>query len=222
MQVSSLSIGLNYDFSQAKPFEDKKPIASALDVIKSAGSKHALDSCLDEEKSVKRQRNSKNIEFALQTIKYANGDEYIGYMQGGCRHGYGEIRYANGDSYKGEHKQGMVEGQGTYIWANQSQYEGEFRANKRAGKGTFTFANQDKYEGDYIDDRKHGLGILTYVSGSVYAGKFAHGLKHGKGRLKWISGNEFDGEFKFDKPFQGVFYLKAKLERVVMLNGHFC
>lgn len=53
-----------------------------------------------------------------------------------CR---GSIKYANGDRYVGEFENGEPSGQGTYTWSDGRKYVGEFRLGKRTGKGRMIY-----------------------------------------------------------------------------------
>eukprot|EP00984_Skeletonema_dohrnii_P002245 scaffold786_cov91-Skeletonema_dohrnii-CCMP3373.AAC.3 len=73
-----------------------------------------------------------------KTIKYHNGDTYIGQVDSsGRKNGQGILRMANGDVYKGQFKDGMLHGEGKYTWAEGGEYDGEWSNNKEHGKGIF-------------------------------------------------------------------------------------
>ena len=48
------------------------------------------------------------------SLKYVNGDEYIGDWKESKQHGYGTCTRANGDEYVGEWKAGKMHGHGTH------------------------------------------------------------------------------------------------------------
>ena len=86
--------------------------------------------------------------------KNDNGDQYIGQMEGGKRHGYGTLTAANGGKYVGEWKNGNQDGYGTYTWANGNKYVGEYKEGVRNGQGTHTLANGTIYHsGEWVNDK---------------------------------------------------------------------
>ena len=52
------------------------------------------------------------------SLKYVNGDVYVGELKESKHHGYGTYKWVNGDVYVGEWKEGKQHGQGTYKWVN--------------------------------------------------------------------------------------------------------
>ena len=85
--------------------------------------------------------------------KNDNGDQYIGQMEGGKRHGYGTYTFASGSKYVGEFKNGKFNGSGTKTWANGNKYVGEYKNNNQHGQGTFTNADGTIYHsGEWVND----------------------------------------------------------------------
>ena len=98
----------------------------------------------------------------MRTIKYKNGDVYVGYTVG---------------LFKPERW-----GEGTMTYARGGVYKGEWRNNVRHGKGTYTYANGDVYVG-YWNNDKMTNGRIDYKDGSYYEGEFSGGMRSGNGKL---------------------------------------
>ena len=62
------------------------------------------------------------------SLKYVNGDEYIGDWKDHKHHGHGTCTRANG-SYVGEWKDDKLRSQGTFTLANGDVYVGEWQEN---------------------------------------------------------------------------------------------
>jgi len=62
------------------------------------------------------------------------------------------IKYSNGDIYVGEVRENILNGQGTYTYFNGAKYVGGFVNGKRQGLGTFTFANGRVRDGLWEND----------------------------------------------------------------------
>ena len=59
------------------------------------------------------------LDFYNRTIKYQNGDVYVGDISGGCREGRGTMTFsATGDVYEGDFKNDAITGSGKYTYAN--------------------------------------------------------------------------------------------------------
>ena len=52
--------------------------------------------------------------YGQETIRYSNGDIYVGGIRNQSRSGYGTMNYANGDTHDGEWWEGQRSGYGTY------------------------------------------------------------------------------------------------------------
>jgi len=76
-------------------------------------------------------------------------------------HGQGTLRYANGDLYIGEWFQSQRSGQGTLNKANGDCYEGYWLNDKREGSGSFFYAASGKvFVGEWSDDQPRA-GVYT-------------------------------------------------------------
>jgi len=118
----------------------------------------------------------------IQTIKYSNGDEYIGELRDGMPHGYGELCYKDGERFIGYFEKGKrIEG--LHIFKNRDYYEGEFKNDDINGYGRYFYALNygDQYFGDFKNGKFHGGGMYYYANGDYYSGDFENGKFHGNG-----------------------------------------
>ena len=74
------------------------------------------------------------MDYLNKTIRYDNGDIYVGDISGVNRNGMGKMTFA----------------------ATGDVYEGMFLDDKMTGTGKMTYANGDIYEGALVDSKKHG------------------------------------------------------------------
>ena len=116
----------------------------------------------------------------IQTIKYSNGNEYIGELRDGMPHGYGELCYKNGERFIGYFKKGKrIEG--LHIFGTGDYYEGEFKNDDMNGYGRYFFNSNTRYFGDFKNGRFHGDGMYYFANGDFYFGDFKNGRFHGDG-----------------------------------------
>ena len=141
------------------------------------------------------------------TVKYSNGDIYIGKVISGQRQRKGKMFYADsnlfnpikhlqhreGDVYEGRWKNNLRNGQGKYTWATGEVYEGKWKDDQKHGKGTYTYSNGDTYIGRFRDDKPHGYGTYIYTNGDSFVGNWINGKRNGKG--SWISSKIVEGWF---------------------------
>jgi hypothetical protein len=83
----------------------------------------------------------------------ANGDKYVGQMNGGQGNGDGAHTYAHGDQYVGEFKIGSFEVDGTCTWANGDRDVGEFESGKKDGVGAYVLRNGVTKSWKWEDDQ---------------------------------------------------------------------
>ena len=94
---------------------------------------------------------SKNSKYGQGTMKWPNGDEYVGEWKDDRMYGQGTMTWANGDVYEGEWKDDIMNGQGAYIWANGDEYTGQWKDGEQDGQGTFASGNGEIYSGLFIN-----------------------------------------------------------------------
>ena len=74
--------------------------------------------------------------------------------------GFGTLKYADGDKYIGNWLDGKMHGQGTYVYGDGDKYEGEWKDDKRHGKGTITYRGHDGEVLEKYEVRSLGLPRL--------------------------------------------------------------
>jgi hypothetical protein len=109
------------------------------------------------------------------------------------------IRYPNGNIYVGRTRDGKMHGLGKYTWPDGSCYVGSFVDGFQEGKGTKTSASGMSYTGEWRRDKPHGEGEMHFPSGETYSGTFRAGLFHGEGTRVLPNGNVYRGQFELGK-----------------------
>ncbi len=148
------------------------------------------------------------LDYVEKTIRYSNGDIYVGDISQIYRHGKGKMTYyATKDTFEGDYQYDKMTGSGTYTFRNGDKYVGTFVDSKKHGRGVFTWANGSVYDGSFEDDLISGFGIFTLGSdGSRYEGNFKNGVKEGEGEFYFANGDYYKGQFKADKRTGNGFY----------------
>lgn len=109
-----------------------------------------------------------------RTNKSEDGTVFRGYSKS-AKHGQGTMKWPNGDEYVGEWKNDKMDGQGTMTWANGDLYEGAWKDDIMNGQGTYIWANGDEYTGTWINGEQDGQGTFTFADGEVLSGVFSNG-----------------------------------------------
>ena len=162
-----------------------------------------LDRPTSSKKKKRRKRKKKSSSLKKKVIPPFEG-LYEGETVDGLREGHGTVRWTNGDEYVGSFNAGYRSGQGKYVIEQQKRiYNGMWRRSKRHGKGKETFADASTYEGMYANDLFNGEGKRTTAAGT-YDGFFELGMKHGEGRMLWVEArSSYNGHWK-DGFFHGM------------------
>ena len=142
-----------------------------------------------------------------KTIKYPNGDVYIGEVNNGNkRHGKGKMTYKRaGMVYEGEWKNGLYYGKGKKTYGNGDWYKGGWKDGYQHGQGKYTYAHGSVYEGEFKNRARHGQGKMIYKNGDVYKGNWNCNKEHGQGTLHKKNGFIFTGITR-DKKLIGKFF----------------
>ena len=133
--------------------------------------------------------NAKGERHGKGTMKWANGDVYVGEFYQGSRQGAGTLHFADGSEYVGDWWNNYMHGSGTRRFLNGDVYVGDYRYSRREGSGRFYFTNGDLYYGNWKDDKMEGFGRYYYHSGQRFEGYFKDGKRSGKGKLQRTDGS---------------------------------
>lgn len=143
--------------------------------------------------------SSATLDYLNRTIRYDNGNVYVGDIKGIERNGTGTMSFAaTGDVYEGSFLNDKMTGTCVMTYANGDKYEGSMQDGKRHGRGVMTFANGSVYDGNYENDTMNGNGTFTWSSGATYTGSFENEMKSGKGIMTFANGDVYTGDFAMD------------------------
>ncbi len=95
------------------------------------------------------------------------------YGQKLVRHGQGTMKYDNGNVYIGEWHDDCFDGFGEYVWKDGRRFIGSFKKDKIEGRGVGMWPDGRKYEGEYKTDLAHGHGFVCLPNGQKFLGIFA-------------------------------------------------
>ena len=143
----------------------------------------------------------------FKTIKYPNGDVYIGPFENGKRNGKGVLRYFSNASYEGEFSKGLFHGFGVYI-CKKYKYEGYYHEGKKQGEGMQeNYDSNDLYRGSFKDDVYNGRGVLKRKIQSKIGkiieveekiiGEWLHGKLNGNCLIDYANRDSYEGQVKF-------------------------
>lgn len=139
------------------------------------------------------------LDYVNSTIRYDNGDVYVGQISGVNRNGNGKMTFAaTGDVYEGTFIDDKMTGVGKMTYANGDVYEGGMLDSKKHGEGRFQFSNGNVYDGWYVEDAMTGYGVFTWSSGACYEGYFENDIKQGQGKMTFANGDVYEGQFQND------------------------
>ncbi len=155
------------------------------------------------------------------TLKYPNGDHYVGYVEGQeeefAPEGKGKYTFSNGDVYEGEFECGFrIYGKMTY--ANGDVYEGHWSpieiceescnilgGEEKNGEGILHYANGDEYNGSWLNGKRHGQGIFTSLDQMcIYVGEWFNDQKHGEGKMIYANKTTKKGKWENDKLIEWI------------------
>ncbi|XP_029119304.1 phosphatidylinositol 4-phosphate 5-kinase 1 isoform X2 [Elaeis guineensis] len=129
----------------------------------------------------------------------ANGDVYVGNLDGLLPHGTGKYIWSDGTLYEGEWEKSKMTGRGRIYWPAGATYEGDICGGFLHGSGTFYGPGGSVYKGSWRMNIQHGMGTKTYPNSDIYEGLWREGLQEGIGRYTWSSGNTYIGNWKAGK-----------------------
>ena len=154
------------------------------------------------------------------TIKYPNGDVFVGIWDSAKETGSGNIYYAGGiaeactvdssntprplsrdfttKTYTSVVLGGVDFGPGTY--------RGQVVNHKRNGFGKLFMDSGDTIEGNWEHDQMQGKATLTSKAGGGYTGEWSMGLKHGEGTETSPNGATWKATWSWGiSPTEGVY-----------------
>lgn len=127
------------------------------------------------------------------TIKFSNGDIFIGTCLYNLNSGNGKMIYKNGDIYEGTinnncfvdgkmiHKNGIIR---KGIWKNNLLKYGEI-----------IFPNKKTVIGSHLDIDEIAKGEIIYENGNIYEGEISECKPYGWGKMKTKFNFEYSGSF---------------------------
>ena len=142
-------------------------------------------------------------EIKSKTVRYENGDLFIGKLQDNLRNGEGIMFYSNGDKYEGSWKNDKKEGKGKIESENGITYVGDFKNGNMEGEGKISYPKGKKYQeykGNVKDGKPEGKGKIEFENGITYVGDFKNGILEGEGIMTLPSGYIYKGNFSQNKP----------------------
>ncbi|GAB1454477.1 hypothetical protein MASR2M47_45330 [Draconibacterium sp.] len=139
----------------------------------------------------------------FETLKYPNGDTYIGNTLNAEPHGEGTHTFASdGRVMKGEFKNGQANGMMT-ITDKYYVQTGRFVNGQPVGDQRYDY---DDGETKLVEIRNMETGASTvqYPDKTSFTGESDENGKYLKGKVKYQSGITFDGDYKNGRPYRGV------------------
>ena len=91
----------------------------------------------------------------------------------------GTLKYENGDSYIGTFTEDGMKDCGVFSYSNGDEYSGAFLNGAREMGLCVYKSTGNVYKGSYQDGLPHGSGELVTTEGDIYKGEFERGLKNG-------------------------------------------
>ena len=135
-------------------------------------------------------------------------------ITGDCINGDGTLRYKNGDTYVGRWKEGKYEGKGVLSFKTGAKYTGEFKQGYYSGLGVFTSEKGDVYTGQWLKGKMNGQGEMKYKSGASFKGGWRNAKPHGKGTYVYANKDTYSGQLSHGEPDgKGVYMHKASGNR---------
>lgn len=136
------------------------------------------------------------------TMRYGQGDEYVGNFRDDMRHGHGTLKSSQNKTsldtiYIGDWANDMKSGYGVLDYIVRGEkYMGMWSNDQRQGYGVVVTVDGVYYEGKFFQNRLAGKGILLSEDDTCYEGEFtADMLLSGKGILTLPNGDYIDGTF---------------------------
>lgn len=126
---------------------------------------------------------------------FKDGTIYDGSFQNWNFHGFGSMKWPNGDLYVGNFVNGSRSGKGRYTFASGGYYDGDWFNGNRHGQGENVYSDNVKYVGTYLNDKRDGYGVQEYTNGWVYKGYFKEDKINGQGEYSHKTNGYYKGNF---------------------------
>lgn len=167
-----------------------------------------------EKETIKAEQQAlllKKPEAKFKSVKYDDGNVYVGEIIKKFRYGLGTMFYFSGDVYRGEWYLDVISGKGVMTYQNGNIYDGEWEGGIYEGQGKMHFASGAEYNGAWHAGKYEGFGKFIYSTGDIYEGGWKEGRQDGQGKLSYIGGDYYDGGWKDGKRSgEGVYYSASK------------
>jgi hypothetical protein len=102
-----------------------------------------------------------------QLVLYFDDGTWTGEITNGKANGIGTMKFNNGDIYIGDAVENHIEGEGVFKYNNGDKYEGQFKNDIFDGQGKYTWSDGSYYDGEWSNGLKDGKGII-YIDGKYY------------------------------------------------------
>ncbi|XP_033101416.1 alsin-like [Anneissia japonica] len=147
--------------------------------------------------------------YGISSIPSADGksvnEKFEGQWLEGKRQVFGTLRYHNGDVYIGSFLDNMRHGHGILECKSPSSlYIGEWQKDKKQGYGAMEDSQRgEKYMGGWQDGYRHGRGFVITLEGLYYEGNFTQNKLTGVGLLATEDGTCYEGELSTGPTLNG-------------------
>lgn len=126
---------------------------------------------------------------------FKDGTIYDGSFQNWNFHGFGSMKWPNGDLYVGNFVNGSRSGKERYTFASGGYYDGDWFNGNRHGQGENVYSDKVKYVCTYLNDKRDGYGVQEYTNGWVYKGYFKEDKINGQGEYSHKTNGYYKGNF---------------------------
>lgn len=197
---SKLVSGTDYAAEMAKSQEEAKKVHAERQRQRQIELERMKNSSKPNEASANRTPEN---DVRFETLKYPNGDTYIGKTLNAEPHGEGTHTFvSSGRVMKGEFKNGQANGMMT-ITDKYYVQTGKFVNGKPVGDQRYDF-DDGVTKLTEIRNMETGASSVQYPDKTSFSGTSDENGKYLKGKVKYTSGITFDGDYKNGRPYRGV------------------
>ena len=209
---SSKTFALDYQLSEitrkqieGKIIDEKRRLGIKIDYSDDYYSYYGTAADDEEEvpKSTSTNKPSSGSDKRYETLRWKNGDIYIGNTLNTMPHGLGTIKFAsNGMVMQGEFNNGKANGFMEITGKNYVQ-KGKFVNDNPVGVQRYEF-NDGKQNFVEIRDLDKGTTTIQYADKSSFSGKVDDQGEYINGKIIYKSGITFEGNFANGRPYTGI------------------